>query len=124
MSKQYINTELNATPFPRKYIHSVFDTLQDAVQAKLALQAARYAARDIHLMTGREYMEALDRGQTFTEFLSGDDDTYLYEARRGRFIVAIRVYNHAQVEQVRDLLAPLHAHLIKYVDTWTVSELL
>jgi len=29
-----------------------------------------------------------------------------------------------QMKQVRDLLAPHHAHLMKYIDTWTVAELL
>src|SRR5579859_7812797 len=40
-----------AAPFPCKYVHSVVDTLQDAAQAVLALQAAGCDTRDIHLMT-------------------------------------------------------------------------
>ncbi|MDQ2907002.1 MAG: hypothetical protein M3Y81_26115 [Chloroflexota bacterium] len=122
-----VSSELTfpAAPFPRKYVHSVFNDLQDAVQAVLALLVAGYAASDIHLMTGEHFMEAVARRQTLLSFLfSFDYDVYLQEARRGRFILAVRLSGYEQMNQVRDLVAPYHAHLMKYVDTWTMTELL
>ena len=70
-------------------------------------------------------MEAVERRQTPLSFLSSIDyDGYLLEARRGHYILAVRPSGHEQMEQVRDLLASHHAHLMKYIDTWTVAELL
>ncbi len=113
------------SPFPRKYVHSVFNDLQDAVQAVLALLVAGYAASDIHVMTGGHFVEAVERSQTLLSFLfSFDYDVYLREARRGRFILAVRLSGCEQMNQVRDLLIPYHAFLMKYVDTWTMTELL
>ena len=70
-------------------------------------------------------MEAVERRQTLVSFFSSKDyDGYLREAHRGSHILAVRLSSHEQMKQVRDLLAPHHARLIKYVDTWTVAELL
>jgi hypothetical protein len=113
-----------AAPFPRKYVHSVFDDLPNAMQAVHALQAAGYDVRDIHLMASWDYMEAVERRRTLMDFLfSIDYDVYLHEARRGRYILAVRLSSYQQTAQMRDLLAPHHAHLIKYIDTWTVTDL-
>jgi hypothetical protein len=117
-----------AAPFPRKHVHSVFDDLQDAVQAVQALQAAGYDASDIHLMASWDYMEAVERRQTPMSFLSSIDegfvDVYLHEARRGHYILAVRLSRYEQILRVRNLLAARHAHLVKYVDTWTFADLL
>jgi len=116
---------LPAAPFPRKHIHCVFDDPQDALQAFLTLLAAGYDARDIHILASRDYVEAVERGQTLLGFLSSIDlDEYLHESRRGHHILAVRLGRHEQMEQVRALLAPHHAHLMKYIDTWTVAHLL
>ena len=116
---------LPASPFPRKYVHSVFNNPQDALQAFLTLLAAGYDARDIHVLAGHDYVEALERGQTLMGFLSSIDlDDYLREARQGRHILAVRLYRYEQIEQVRDLLAPQHACHMKYIDTWTVAQLI
>jgi hypothetical protein len=117
-----------AAPFPRKYVHSVFDDLQDAVQAVQALHAAGYAARDIHLMASWDYMEAVGQRRAPMSFLSSIDedivDVYLHEARRGHHILAVRLSRYEQILRVRNLLAARHAHLMKYVDTWTFAHLL
>lgn len=114
-----------AAPFPRKYVHSVFDDLPDAVQAVQALRAAGYDARDIHIMSSWDFVEAVEGRQTLVNFLfSIDYDVYVQEARRGRHILAVRLYSYEQMKQMRDLLAPHHAHLMRYVDTWTVTQLL
>jgi hypothetical protein len=47
-------------PFPRRYIHSVIDDLQDAMQAVHALRAAGYDDRDIHLMASWDFVEAVE----------------------------------------------------------------
>src|SRR5713226_9795592 len=123
-----------AAPFPRKYVHSVFDDLQDAVQAVQALQAAGYDAGDIHCMARWDFVAAIEPRfqqhsrliQTLMHFLIdyGFDDVYLHEARQGRHILAVHLARYKQLEQVRDLLAPHHAYHMKYVDTWTVTDLL
>ena len=117
-----------AAPFPRKYVHSMFDDLQDAVQAVHTLQAAGYAARDIHLMASWDYREAVERRQAPIGFISSIDedivDVYLHEAYRGHHILAVRLPRYEQILPVRNLLAAHHAHLMKYVDTWTFANLL
>lgn len=116
---------LTTTSFPRKYVHSAFSNSQDAVQAVQALRKAGFDARDIYLLSYRDYEDALGRGQGFFGSLTSTDlDIYLDAARRGNLILAIRLANYGQVEQVRDLLAPHRAHLVRYVDTWTVAHLL
>lgn len=116
---------LPASPFPRKHVHCVFDDLQDVRQAYLALLNADYNAGDIHILTGRNYMDAVERGQTPMAFLASNDlDTYLYESRRGYTVLAVRITRYEQLGQVRNLLAPHHAHLMKYIDTWTTADLL
>jgi N-formylglutamate amidohydrolase len=112
-------------PFPRKYVHSVFENLQDARQAAHVLSTTGFDARDIHIMTGWDYVEAVERRQTFLSLLSSIDyDGYLLEARRGHYILAVRPSGQEQMERVSGLLAPHHARLVKYIDTWTVAELL
>jgi len=125
-----------ANPFPRKYVHSVIDNLEDAVQAVYALRVAGYDARDIHVMASWDFVEAVERRQQhqnrFSKMLmrlcafidEGFADVYLYEACRGNHILMVRLTRKEQIEQVRDLLASHQAYLIKYVDTWTVTDLL
>src|SRR5258708_27371212 len=55
-------------PFPRKYVHSVFDDLQDAMQAVHALRAAGYDVRDIHLMAGLEFFGRIGPRREFVGF--------------------------------------------------------
>lgn len=126
---------LPANPFPRKYFHSVIDDLQDAVQAVFALRADGYQVRDIHVMSCWDYAEAVERkyrqqsriskmlSRLISSFDEGFGDVYLHEARRGHHILAVRLSRSEEMEQVRDLLAPCHARLMKYVDTWTVIDL-
>lgn len=114
-----------AAPFPRKHIHSVFNDRQDALQAAQALRALGYNDRDIHILSNTDYLEAVERGQTLIGSLTSTDlDAFLDEARQGCTILAVRLSNHGQMEQVRDLLISHHARLMKYIDTWTMVHLL
>ena len=116
---------LPTTPFPRKHVHSAFNDRQDALRAVLALQQAGFDARDMYLLTYTDYAEALGRGQSFfSSVTSMDLDVYLDAARQGRTMLAVHLAHAGQMEQVRDLLAPHGAHLVRYVDTWTVAHLL
>ena len=111
-------------PFPRKYMHIAFDDLQDAVQAFTALLDSGYDAGNIHLMTGQDFVEAVEHRQTPFGFLSSFDDTvYLHDARRGRHMLSVRPSASAQMKQIRDLLAPYQPCSITYVDTWTLAVL-
>ena len=72
------------TTFPRKHVHCVFDNLQDAVLAYRILLEAGYDEKNIHLLANKDYVEAVEQGQTLISFLASIDlDVYLQEARRG-----------------------------------------
>lgn len=124
-----------SAPFPRKYVHCVIDDLYYAVQAVHALRADGSNTRDIHVMACWDFLEAVERrqqqqrrlSQTLRRLLSffdeGFGDVYLHEAFRGRHILMVRISSNERMEQVRDMLARHYAHLIKYVDSWTVIDL-
>ena len=122
-----------ATPYPRKYIHCVIDDPRDLAQAIQALQAAGYSADDIHAMSGPDFAAAIEEGyerrNTLSQSLThlffdyGFDRTYLPEAQRGHAILSVRPSSREQIMQVRNLLMPHHAHLMKYIDTWTFADL-
>lgn len=114
-----------AAIFPRKHILSVFNDRQDALQAVKALYEAGYQARDIHVLTNSDYVEAIERGHTLISALASTDlNAYLDVTRQGSTILAVRLWNYGRITQVRDLLAPHHAHIVNYIDTWTVAQLL
>jgi hypothetical protein len=116
---------LPTAPFPRKYVHSVFVDLQAARQAALALCAAGFDEQNIHILQSHDFVEALAQGQSVLGFLTSMDyDIYLCEASRGNSFLVVRPTSYAQLKQIRDLLAPHHARLAKYIDTWTVTDLL
>jgi len=124
-----------AAPFPRQYVHCVVDDLRYAVEAVYALRAAGYAAGNIHVMASWDYVEAVERRyqrqncltRILTRILSFIDEdfsnAYLGAAQRGKHVLMVRLSDREQMEQVRDVFADHHAHLIKYVDTWTVTTL-
>ena len=116
---------LPAAPFPLKYVHCVFDNLYDARQTVRVLNAAGYTSKAISLMTGENFVEAVERSYTFLGFLTSVDlDSYLSAARSGSYILSVHPASHGQIERMPAVLAPNHARLAKYIDTWTVIELL
>ena len=122
-----VSTELKlpTAPFPRKYVLSVFVDLQDARQAAYALHAAGFNERDIHILNSHEFVKSVTQDQSPFEIVTAIDyDIYLREAHRERSFLAVRPTGYAQLKQIRDLLAPYHAYLANYIDTWTTTELL
>ncbi len=116
---------LPAAPFPKKYVHSVFANLQDARSAEQALRAAGFAEGNVYVLESHDFVEAMSQGQSPFGFLTSMDyDVYLREAGRGHAFVAVRPTSYNQLMTIRNLLAPHGARLAKYIDTWTVSELL
>jgi hypothetical protein len=116
---------LPTAPFPCKYVHSVFVDLQDAQEAAQALHAAGFSEQDIYVLESHDFVEAVPRDQSPLGFLTSMDyDVYMLEARRGHSFLVVRPANYGQLKQIADLLAPHHARLAKYIDTWTVAELL
>ena len=114
-----------ANPFPRKYVHCVFDDGHDATQAVLTLLAASYAAASMYILVGQDYLDTLEQRQTFPgSLISMDMEGYVREARRGHSILVIQPKCYEQIRQLRHLLMPHHAHLMRYIDTWTITELL
>jgi hypothetical protein len=114
----------------------VIDDLYQAEQAVQALQAAGYDRSRIRLFASQEFVAALEyryrqRGRLsdwlFRFFASTDDaypgDVYLYEAQRGHPILVVHFTRAEQMEQVRNLLARYRAHHMKYIGTWTVTDL-
>ncbi len=127
LEQNILSTEMAfpATPFPRKYIHMAFHTYQDAMQACIALISSGNDVRDIHLMTGQDFIEAIEQRQTpFGFFCSSDDHLYLREAKRGKHMLSVRFSSYDQMNQVRDLLAPYGAYSMVYVDTWSITPLI
>ncbi|MGZ3609643.1 MAG: hypothetical protein ACXVDN_04985 [Ktedonobacteraceae bacterium] len=125
-----------AYPFPRKYVHCVIDSLEDAVKAVFALRVAGCATEDIHVMASWDFVEAFERlhqrKKGFYKVLKrlyafmdeGFTHVYLHEARQGRHLLLVRLSGGDQLAQVGgDLLASHQAYLMKYVDTWTVTDL-
>ena len=116
---------LPTNPFPRKHLHCVFDTWEDAVQGYHILVKAGYASGDIHILTGASYTEAIERKQTLISFLiSSDLDIYQKEAQLGHHIMVVHTAGYEQMKHVRSLLLPHRTHLMKYIDTWTTVDLL
>lgn len=125
-----------AASFPRGYIHSIVEDLHSAVQAVYALRAIGYDARDVHVMAGWDYQDAVEQrsqqqgrlgralARLFSFFDEGLDDIYLREVSKGRHFLAVRLTSKEQMVEVRNLLVSCHAHHIKYVDTWTVTDLM
>ncbi len=123
------------SPFPRKYVHSAIGDLRYAVQAVQALRAAGYDPGDIHVMASWDFVEAVERKRQRQGWLStifsrlysfldeGFGDVYLHAARQGYHILVVHLSDVKQVRQVRALLTEYDAHLMKYVDAWTVKDL-
>jgi hypothetical protein len=104
---------LPPAPFPRKFVLSAF------------LCAAGFNAQDIHILQSHEFVKSVTQDQSPFEIITSIDyDIYLREARRERSFLAVRPTSYGQLNQIRDLLAPYHAYLANYIDTWTVTELL
>lgn len=126
---------LPPAPFPQDHIHCVINDLPDAVQAVYALRDAGFAPQDIHLMSCRDYIAAVQQKyrqqiwpkRIFKRFLAlldeGFEHGYLKEAYQGHHILVVRLTHSKQVAQVRDLLISHAARHIRYVDTWTVAYL-
>ena len=116
---------LPSLPFPRKYVLSTFLELQNAKQAAHALLAAGFDERDTHVLQSFDVVDAVAQEQSPINLTTSMDyDIYLREASRGRSFLAVRPANYAQLKQIRDLLAPHGAYLARYINTWTVTELL
>lgn len=116
---------LPAAPFPKKYVHSVFANLHDARSAAQALRAAGFAEENVYVLESQDFVEAMSRGQSPFGFLTSMDyDVYLREASRGRAFLAVRPTGYNQLMSIRNLIAPHRARLAKYIDTWTMSDLL
>jgi len=117
--------KLPAVPFPRKYVLSVFVNLQDARQAANALYTAGFNDRDIHILQSHEFVKSVTQDQSPFEIVTSIDyDIYLREVHRERFFLAVRPTIYGKLKEFRDLLAPYHAYLANYIDTWTMTELL
>ena len=112
-------------PFPRKYVHCVFDDAHNANQAVLTLLAANYNAATIHVLAGQDYLATLEQRQTLRGYLTSMDmQEYVQKASQGHIMLVIRPESYEQLRQIRDLLVQHHAHLMRYIDTWTTTELL
>ena len=114
-----------ANPFPRKHLHCVFDAWEDAARGYRILEEVGYNASNIHILTGEDYIGAIEHKQSLISFLtSGDIDIYRQEAQRGHHILVVHAVGYEQMKQLRNLLLPHHARLMKYIDTWTTVDLL
>lgn len=126
-----------ANPFPRKHVHCALNSLEDAVEAVFALRVAGLDAIDIHVLACWDFVEAAERvhrhrngffhkmlNRLYAFMDEGFAGIYLREACQGHHILLVRLPGKEQLEQVSELLTSHRAYLIKYVDTWTVTDLL
>ncbi len=117
--------QLPTAGFPREYVLAAFVNLQDAQQAADALRNSGFGNHEILILEGSDFMEAVAQDQSpFNIITSANHDDYMVEVKRGRSFLAVRPENLAQLEPIRDLLAPHGAYLVKYHDTWSQRELL
>jgi hypothetical protein len=125
LSTEPVFSNVPARQFPCKHVHAIFADARDARQAALSLHKAGIDEKDICLMDGRDYVEAISQGQSPSGFLTSMDyDLYLREASRGRSFLAVRPTAYSQLTQIRTLLAPHRARHANYFDRWTVAQLL
>lgn len=123
-------------PYPRQHVHCAFSNLEQLVRAVHGLRAAGYAAEAIHVMASWDYVDAVKRERqrhnglsralrSLTSLLNEEfSGVYLRAASQGQHILAVRVSRSEQLAEVRDLLTFHRAQLIKYVDTWVVTDLM
>ncbi|HLH63210.1 MAG TPA: hypothetical protein VKV20_16130 [Ktedonobacteraceae bacterium] len=126
---------ISPAPFPSKYVHCVFDSLCDLVQAVHALRADGHNSGDIHVMSCWDYIAAVERKREHQSYLlkmltclygffdEGFDEVYLQEARKGNHMLMVRLSSSRQLKRVSDALILHHAHMVRYVDTWMVIYL-
>ena len=114
-----------AATFPNQYVLGTFITLQDAQQAADALRGAGFTDHEMHILEGPDFVEAISHDHSPLNIISSTiHDTYLPEVTRGRSFLAIRPASIEQLPQIRDLLLPHGAYLVKYVDAWSQRELI
>lgn len=124
-STKPVFSNVPARQFPYKHVHAIFADACDARQAALSLHEAGLDEKDICVMDGHEYVEAISQGQSPFGFLTSMDyDRYLREASRGRSFMAVRPTGYSQLTQIRALLVPHRARHVNYFDRWTVVQLL
>ncbi|HZU66405.1 MAG TPA: hypothetical protein VFA09_03935 [Ktedonobacteraceae bacterium] len=122
-------------PFPRNYVHCVFDNLYDLVQAVHTLRADGHNSGDIHVMSCWDYVAAVEREREHQNSLlkmltslygfldESFGEVYLQEARKGNHMLMVRLSSSRQLKRVSDVLMLYHARMVRYVDTWTVMYL-
>ena len=112
-------------PLHSKYVLSVFVDLQDAIQAGQKLRIVGFEEETIRVLTSHDLLEAVAQDHSpFNLVASIDHEPYLREAYRGRFFLVVYPSRYAQLPRIARLLASHHAYLARYIDTWTVTELL
>jgi len=114
-----------ASHFPREYVLAVFTDMQDAKGAADSLHNAGFNGHEILVLESPDFVKAVGRDQLPSNIVtSTSHDIYLLEANRGRTFLAVRPTSTGQLTQIRDVLAPHGAYLVRYIDTWSQSELL
>jgi len=105
------------------------------VQAVYTLRNAGFQANDIHVMASWDFIEATERksrrqnrfAKILTRFLSfmddGFGDIYLREAYKGNHILMICLPDDSKIGHIHAILTAHYASCIKYVDSWTVTDL-
>jgi hypothetical protein len=120
-----VSSKQPALHFPRKYVLAVLNNMQDAQGAADALRNAGFNGHEILVLESPDFVNAVGRDQLPSNIVtSKSHDMYLLEANRGRVFLAVRPNRTDQLMQIRDVLAPYGAYLVRYIDTWSQTELL
>jgi len=137
MTKDRTVQQVHATlPFPSKHVVGVFDSLQEGEQAIQELLDAGYHVQDITFILGQDYPSALQEHlrqeglfwRMMHQLQVTTDEGSIGElfkaaARQGSYIIAISVPQRGHVTEVSALLFKHRARLVKYIDTWSVEDL-
>jgi hypothetical protein len=119
------------------YVAGVIDDVNEAEQARRALEQAGWKPADVRLFRGKPAVERLEnivehrsiperiaaavRGATSDE--GPISEVYEAEAEQGHQILAVYAHAPADVERARHLLAAHGAHELEYFGSWVITDL-
>jgi hypothetical protein len=119
------------------YIAGVIDDLDEAEQARRALEQAGWKANDVRLFQGRPVVQRLDdmvahrslpsRIAAAVRSATSDEgpisEFYEAEAQRGHQILVVYAEEPAMVERARHILSQFQAHALEYFGSWLITDL-
>ncbi|HLV97418.1 MAG TPA: hypothetical protein VKT82_01965 [Ktedonobacterales bacterium] len=119
------------------YVAGVIDDLDEAEQARSALEQAGWKADEVRLFRGKpavQKIEQIEAERSLPERLAATvrgatsdegpiSEVYETEAEQGHQILAVYAHDPAEVERARRILAAHQAHALEYFGSWVITDL-